>query len=154
VGIYVLEGEYEKGTILFPNSFLERAEIFWKRIGERQVPRVVKVSGKKSVWRTPEGISLGTDLCRLEELNRRPFLLAGFGWDYYGTVTSWSGGRLEKVAPAPCEVRARLVPEERPRDVDWQRWYRQVLGDRRFSSGHPAMQALNPQVYELFLVYR
>lgn len=33
------------------------------------------------------------------------------------------------------------------------KWYRQVLGDKEFSSGHPSMQALNPIVYEVFLDY-
>jgi hypothetical protein len=29
--------------------------------------------------------------------------------------------------------------------------YRQVVGDRVFSSGHPAMQALNPRVYQIIV---
>jgi len=34
------------------------------------------------------------------------------------------------------------------------RFYNQVIGDREFSSGHPAMQALNPFVYEIWLEYQ
>ena len=30
--------------------------------------------------------------------------------------------------------------------------YRQVLGDHVFSSGHPAMQALNPRVYQMIVL--
>ena len=29
-----------------------------------------------------------------------------------------------------------------------------VSGERQFSSGHPAMQALNPAIYEIFVQYR
>jgi len=52
----------------------------------------------------------------------------------------------------PCTIRARLRPEG-VQDAERQISYRQVLGDREFSSGHPAMQTLDPSVYEVWLDY-
>jgi hypothetical protein len=64
---------------------------------------------------------------------------------------SWSGGVLEKLSSEPCELRARLSPGDISGEVALHKWSRQVGGERQFSSGHPAMQALNPAVYELFI---
>jgi len=33
------------------------------------------------------------------------------------------------------------------------REYQAILGDRYFSSGHPAMQKLNPRVYEMIVFF-
>lgn len=87
-------------------------------------------------------------------LNRGPFRLAGFGWDGAGTVTSWEGGHLEEPPGAPCRVRARLSPYHPSDDVELQREYLRVRGDKIFSSGHPSMQLLNPTVRELYISIR
>jgi hypothetical protein len=92
------------------------------------------------------GICLGTTLKQLEQINRKPFRIAGFAFDYSGTVISWSQGALEQELDSPGRVILRLEP---PQDQWQQPDYRSVLGDRSFSSGHPAMQRLNPSVYQL-----
>jgi hypothetical protein len=43
-------------------------------------------SGGACEWKAAHGITLGTSLVQLERLNRHPFTLAGFGWDYGGRV--------------------------------------------------------------------
>jgi hypothetical protein len=92
-------------------------------------------------------IGLATDLRTLERLNARPFVLAGFDWDYEGTVLYWQGGELAPTATERCRLIVRLEPSPgAPRDlVD------QVVGDRDFPSDHPAMRALNPLVYPIIL---
>ena len=150
--IYLGEGFYESGTVLFANSVEDRVEILWKNIQEQRMPKIVRISGARSHWRTTTGLTLGVDLLRIEKLNRRPFRLLGFAWDYSGTVMSWSGGSIGSPPAMPCTIRARLRPEG-VQDAERQISYRQVLGDREFSSGHPAMQALNPSVYEVWLDY-
>ena len=152
--ISVGEGEYERGTVLFAGSPQDRVEVLWKDREAQRAPRRVRIFGATSRWRTPLGVTLGVDLRTLERINRRPFRLAGFAWDFGGTETSWEGGLLESSTSAPCVVGVRLAPALPLDEGEQQRWYRQVLGDRDFSSGHPAMQALQPQIYEVWLDYR
>lgn len=148
--IHLGEGFSEVGTILFGESERDRVEILWKDVRGQREPRSVRIRGQKSHWRTPTGVSLGDDLRRIERLNGRPVRLAGFGWDYSGTQLSWAGGRLEGSPSGSCSIRVRMRPGQ---TNDTQDWYRQVVGDREFSSGHDAMQALNPRVYEVWLAF-
>lgn len=142
------EGFSEVGTILFGESERDRVEILWRDVSGQRGPRSVRIRGQNSNWRTPTGVSLGDDLRRIERLNGRPFRLAGFGWDYSGTQLTWAGGRLEGSSARSCSTRVRMRPDQ---TTDTQGWYRQVIGDREFSSGHDAMQALNPRIYEIWL---
>jgi hypothetical protein len=108
----------------------------------------VWIRGEQSRWRTPTGLTVGLDLRFVERLNRRPFLLAGFGFDA-GTETSWRDGRLAAPEGSACGVRAVFAePHDRAPHS------RQVQGGRQFSSGHPAMQALNPRIEKIWLEYR
>ena len=156
--IYVGEGNTEPGTIVFDASPLDRIEVLWIDPVGRRRPRVLRVRQSAvplptSHWRTPRGLALGIHLKEVERKNRRPFRLAGFGWDYGGTTISWAAGTFDTDQPPTCRTRARLetgelLTEER------QRWDSQVSGDREFSSAHPAMQALDPYVYEIWLDYQ
>lgn len=148
------EGETEPGTELFPSDATRRVDILWKNAQGKRVPKSVRISGETSLWRTVHGISLGTRLKRLERLNRRPFSLAGFGWDYSGTVESWNHGVLEQELHEvndPARVVLRLMPSDE--DSSRRAEYQSVIGDRPFSSGHPAMQKLDPTVYELIWLF-
>jgi hypothetical protein len=90
----------------------------------------------------------------LETLTAGPFRLLGFGTDVSGTVMSWPEGHLVAQDSADCRVRVRLVVPRDNTEDGRSTLFRQLIGEREFSSGHPAMQALNPSVYELFLHYR
>jgi hypothetical protein len=148
---YGAEGDTAEGTILFAKDADASLEISWKDATRRQ-PALIRKLAAKGRWRTSSGIALGTDLKTVEKLNGRPFRLAGMAFDAQGTVLSWSGGRLEAQDSTDCHVGVRLRVESPPSGpaamLD-----RQVTGDREFSSGHPAMQALNPTVYELAIWY-
>jgi hypothetical protein len=146
------EGDLVPATVLFPNQPGRRIEIVWKDRTARQSPRYVLLAHGPTEWRTPQGMTIGTSLRGLERLNGRPFHLAGFGFDGSGAVTSWDGGRLAALAGAACRLRVNVDSLGAARTAG-STWYRQVLGDRVFSSGHPAMQALNPRVSKLLLEY-
>ena len=149
--VYLGEEHYDDGTILFGQDPEDRVEILWKIKSPRRRPAWVRVRGESSRWHTPEGLALGLDLKSIERLNRKPFRLLGFEWDYAGTVMSWSGGRLDQPSrEAPCSARVRLAPSGAagPAVIE-----RQVVGEREFSSGHPAMQTLNPRVYDMWLSF-
>lgn len=139
------EGETTPGTVLYPGDSLRRAEIVWKDTLSRRRPARVILRGTRSKWQVGRGISLGTSLQELERLNGRPFILAGFGWDYAGVVTDWKGGALDSTLagiklyldPGPAQQQSAA--------------YSQVLGDRDYSSDLPAMQQLNPKVGQIFV---
>jgi hypothetical protein len=139
------EGETAPGTVLYPSDSLRRAEILWQDTVARRRPTRVILRGNRSQWQVGPGISLGTSLKELEQLNRRPFTLAGFGWDYAGVVTDWQGGALDSALagvklyldPGPAQYESAL--------------YAQVLGDRDYSSALPPMQQLNPKVTQIFV---
>ena len=151
--VYVGEGNYESGTIVFPDSPKGRIEVLWQDSAKRMLPAAIGVRRDATDWRTVTGITIGTDLKTIERANGRPFRLLGFDWDYQGTVMSWSAGRLSKQDGGACRVRMRL----RPTGDEWsaisRAIARQVSGMAEFSSGHPAMQQINPRVYELWLAF-
>jgi hypothetical protein len=139
------EGETAPGTVIYPADSLRRAEIIWQDTLARRRPARVILQGNQSKWQVSRGISLGTSLQELEQLNGKPFTLAGFGWDYAGVVTDWNGGALDSVL-APVKLYLDPGPaqyESAP--------YSQVLGDRDYSSALPAMQQLSPRVTQIFV---
>jgi hypothetical protein len=147
------EGETEPGTELFPTDRLRRVQILWKDPINRRGLKRVEIEGAKSLWRTSFGISLGTTLKQLEQLNGEPFQLTGFAWDYSGTVMSWSGGKLsQELSEVDHPGRVLLRLDCSPTDYQ-KSTYRLVVGDRTFSSAHPSMQSLNPTVYDLIWLF-
>ncbi|MEO1582814.1 MAG: hypothetical protein AAFR91_13360 [Pseudomonadota bacterium] len=143
------EGSSVPGTVVFEDDPARRLEIVW-RDSERESPKEVRFSGRSSVWATENGVSLGTTLKQLESLNGYPIRLTGFDFDYAGTVVDCGRGRLSYLG-CRDSVRTMIVrfsSELQPAPPE----YRQVVGDRVFSSGHPAMQAVNPTVYQIIVL--
>ncbi len=147
------EGDHSEGTVLFGGDPTAKLEIYWRDGTNKRGPDWVSVRGKQTRWRSPGGITLGTPLRAIEQLNGRPFRLVGFGSDVQGTVMSWSGGKLEAQNTSGCRVRMRLGPDWDNTDPKLRALMSQLRGASEFSSGHPAMQGLNPTVNELLLQY-
>ena len=148
------EGFSEPGTAVFPDDAARRIEIAWTD-SSRSAPKEVRITGEASSWRTSEGISLGSTLKEIERINGYPFRLAGFAFDYGGTITGCGRGRLAMLGcndgsgvRLERQVVLRLSPGNEARALPE---YGQVIGDREFSSGHPAMQALDPSVYQMIV---
>ena len=142
------EGETTPGTVLFPTDSLRRLEVHWADTVARRRPSRLVLRGAGSRWRLPGGISLGTRLRDLERRNGRAFTLAGFGWDYGGAIVDWAGGDLANVLPG-----VMLYLDPGPGQYETQA-YRDVLGDRDYASDTPAMQALNPGVYQIYIDFQ
>jgi hypothetical protein len=154
-GIYLGEGFAEAGTVLFPEQPEDRLEIVWRDKDQKRSPAWIRIRGTRSNWRTPQGLSLGSDLRTIERVNRRPFRILSFDVDNAGTVLSWSGGLLERKSPAGCTIVARVMPKPYfDPGAPALHWYQELIGVDAFSSGHPAAQALNPTIYELRLAYQ
>jgi hypothetical protein len=147
--IPVGEGVSQPGTTVFAGT-PDHLEVFWNERGGRRTVTSVIVRVPASTWSSTAGIRIGVDLREIERLNGGPFRLMGLGWDYEGTTMSWSEGALAGGDTARCRLRLRLRPDrpdERPE------FYQQVTGTREFGSDHPAMQELNPRVYEMWLEF-
>jgi len=138
------EGDLASGTVLFPADSLRRVHILWKDGEARRFPDVAILRGYRSVWSFPESVSLGTRLSDLERRNGRPFRLLGFGWGMEGFVTSWGGGYLDSGLSG--RVKLYLAPDSAGRSTPD---YAQAQGEQEFDSNSPAMQRLNPAVYQI-----
>lgn len=143
--VWLPEGAFTIGTVLYPDDRRRRLEIVWSDTAARARPTHLRVTNDSSAWQVMPGIGIGTPLADLERLNGKGFTLLGFGWDYAGTVSSWQGGRLERLLGEV--VLLRLAPAPNPPAA----LARQVRGDVAYPSAHPAMQALGPRVYEILV---
>jgi len=142
--VQIGEGETLPGTVLFPDDSSRQLMILWSDTVRRRLPSRLIVRGRSSRWSLHPGISLGTTLERLEQLNGRPFTLAGFGWDYSGAVTDWRGGRLA-LSGRHANVYLSPLPSMFSSPA-----YSLVLGDKSYASDLPAMHELRPAVYQIF----
>lgn len=151
-------GETEENTVLFPRDPLRRIFIVWKDPARKSHPAnisIVSPIARKSAWSTVHGISLGTSLKQLQDLNKKPFSLWGLAVDDPGTVISWGNGALGQElgeAPSPERVVLRLSVLE-PASQSQPPQYLSVLGSG-FSSDHPLAQTLRLTVYEIEWIFR
>jgi len=137
--IHLTEDFSSAGIIGYPDDPERRFEVAWGDPGEGHGRRVY-LRGTASRWHTAEGITLGTTLRQLETLNGGwPFRLMGFEWDQAGTIVSWGRGTLAHLGSVWISLEHRFDGNPDPA-------YFQLSGAREFSSGHPAMQRLNPTV--------
>jgi hypothetical protein len=146
------EGETSPGTILFARDPGRRIEILWTDNERRMLPKQAQVLGSgKSRWETTAGISLGTSLKELEQLNGKSFRLFGFDVDYEGTVRSWDGGNLAKNL-GDSGVTIRLKPSKKTKATADE--LATIVGYTEFHSDEPVMQKANPEIYEIIWVFR
>src|SRR5437868_3186400 len=117
-------GQLSQGTILFPGDSLRRVGIVWEDSIQRRIPARVVLRGERSLWKLPGEVTLGMDLEELEQRNRRPFTLSGFGWSYEGAVISWSGGSLDTTLTSDVKIYVRPAAAGRSRPE-----YARVQGD-------------------------
>lgn len=143
------EGETAPGTVIYPNDEKRKIEIVWKDQESKKFPDFVQLTGDKSLWKTKEGISLGTSLKRLEKINGKSFTLLGFDWDYGGTVYSWRKGKLAKpFGNQDHKVVVRLGYQNAEK---LGKYIDKVIGDIEFSSKNKAMQRINPTIYQIIV---
>lgn len=86
-----------------------------------------------SPWHS-QGIGIGTNLKTIQAINKKPFVMAGFGWQYGGTILSWEGGnlkdkKLDIIFESPSQNQAK-----------------EIAGATDYFSSHEALQTLNPKV--------
>ncbi len=154
--IDVGEGQTQVGTILFPQQNAKVLTLLWTDETRTHVAQV-RINTEGTNWRTNRGITIGTPLRAIEKLNGRPVNLAGFGWDYSGTILDCDGGALKELGvQTPTGIHGRTLLIRVAPQAKWQGSpeYRMVLGDRSFQSNHAAMRKLNPTVYTMIVDLR
>lgn len=83
------EGMTMPGYVLFPGTTDELVI----ELGEDKQPQRARFSNPRSGWKHgTTGLTIGSTLHELVEMNGAPFEFLGFGWDYGGTVSDWQGG--------------------------------------------------------------
>ena len=144
--IYLGEGESVDGTVLFAGDPLRRLEITWDDPIRKSRIESIRVSEPSVAWQTQSGLAVGTDLRAVETTNLKPFLMHGYAWDYAGTVADWQEGFLDQAVGEGCRMIVRFGAEDDPRTGALE-------GEDTFSSQNPVIQAINPKIREIVLMY-
>jgi hypothetical protein len=144
--IPIAGGNFEAGTVIFPDSPEKRLFIQWAYPNKR-VHSVI-VEGTR--WRTPAGIAIGTRIQDIVRANGAPFKFAGFGWEYGGYVMSWNQGLLERDHVLGDGVFLYLAPQPPYLPSD----YEALQGDKEFSSDMPEASKLNLRVRAMTILMR
>jgi hypothetical protein len=144
ISINAGEGFFMPGTVVKGGSDVE-IQVIWL---DEALDTPVEISAVGSDLRTQDGIGIGTTLVELEEIIG-PFEMTGFAWDYEGTIFL-DGTSLE-------EYDGNLYIRLKPDPVSTESYgdaYSSLMGDRDYSSTDPDMRLLNPEIYEITLIFR
>jgi hypothetical protein len=145
------EGMSQHGTIVFANDPEKRLEILWKDEVNHREPSMIRVSGSSSLWKLPQGITLGTSLKELQAKNSMPFKLFGFYWDNGGTITSWENGNLKSYISPKYQIYLALALPGNPalssKEQD------SITGDQQLFSSNPTLRKLNPKVVSIVVSF-
>jgi len=106
----------------------------------------LEVRNLRTVWKTREGIGVGTSWSELRQ-KLGNFKLYGLAWDYGGTIlldssrlSRYQGKLILRVDAAPN------ASKKYPND------YRAVLGDSAFSSSNPHWKPLGMRVSQMIVL--
>lgn len=142
------------GTVVRLDDGDARIEVAWRDAADRRAARWARIHAPRERWETAQGLRLGNDLRSVERANGWPFRLSGFSQEggLGGAVLSWGRGRLGRdTLDTVCSE--RIVFQHRYDGSAPAEALRQVDRLREVSSGHPAMQAINPTLVAVVLVY-
>ncbi len=139
------DAEDLRASVLFPRDAARKVEIIWTDRKARRRPYMVTFGPG---WRTADGIAVGATLEAVELINGGAFTLAGFDWDYGGTVTDWNGGALAR-RKGGCRLVVRFEPARGAPAAAANA----VSGDGDFSSRDVNMRAVTPKVYQIAIMY-
>jgi hypothetical protein len=136
------EGLTLPGLTVFADQADKTMSVYLSESEPKRVSHV-QINGDSSVWKTAQGLGLGTTLAELETLNGRPFELMGLYWDYGGHVTNWKGGALEGMTLQLNSAATDLSEEEMTA----------ISGDKTVTSDLPALRKANPRVSQITVIF-
>lgn len=137
--VFLSEGLYEEGVVLYPGDPKKKVELFWSFSPETGKVLLFKILNTQNpedgtVWKTESGITLGTSMKEVEKINGAPFTFYGFEWDYGGFVLDWGSGKL------PQSLKFRFNPTEAIDDIG------EVLGEVQLRSNAKKVREMKPKV--------
>lgn len=153
------EGMETNATVIYPNDPARQLTVYWWDEDKRARPASVSVQADYAadpdgndpwktevLWRTAEGLGIGSTVAEAQAANGKPFKISGFGWDYGGYAVGWEGGALDAANRDGCNLLMRFSPqgEETPDGA---------LGDVELMSDAPEVAASNARVVEFSVSY-
>lgn len=138
--IAVAEDSEREGVILFPGTNKE-VEIIWQTATSEGTPAFVRISKDSTVWKTEDGITIGSTLEALEKVNGTPFQFYGFEWDYSGLVTDWKDGKFDRYFVVA------LVPQ------DFNAINPDMMGEVQLSSDDDKVRAVRAKVGSMVITF-
>ncbi len=139
--IPIAEGDTQEGGVLYPGTRNE-LEIIWESEASEGTPAFVRIGRDSTEWRTRDGITIGTTLEKLEDLNGKPFTFYGFEWDYGGLITDWNDGNLSS------NLIIALIPQ------NFDKLSNDLLGEVQLSSDDPRVRALQAKVGSIVVTFQ
>ena len=141
----------QETTVVFPDDASRRLFVTWSDVENGTGPGGVRISDPESQWQNTDGLSVGDTLLSVEQANGWPFRLNTLTFEGGGRVRNWGEGRLTDLESELPECRMVIgfgIRSDGPLD---SLLVRQVssplireLSPRGLSSGHLALQELNP----------
>lgn len=136
-------------TTLWDNDPDRRVTVFWGPNGS--IYKMTVAGRPPTVWKTREGITLGTTLKELEQLNGKPFTFYAFSGKRWGEVQSWGeGGKLAKSLPGVVLALSMSVPGYSGLSGEQKE---ALETDGKLRSDDPMVQSLNPVVERIELKF-
>jgi len=135
------EGLQEEGVVLFAGTN-DEAEIIWDIEAANGHPAFVRISQENTQWQTKSGVTIGTPLWKLEQINGEPFALNGFEWGLAGLVTDWNRGNLNK------HLIVVLIP------TNFEGLDEELMGDIKLFSNDLRLRPLELKVGSIAVTFR
>ena len=132
--IYIGEGFSWDGLLVFPGTPNE-LQIAWDPEAESSLPAIIRVEQTGTEWQTDQGITIGTTLAELIDINEAPLNFLGFDWDYGGAVSNYNDGNIDN------NLYIRMYPEGQVDDS--------LLGDQEISTAETEVPAERIKVVRL-----
>ncbi len=132
--IYIGEGFFWPGVKVYPDTKNE-LQIAWDTEADTDLPTLLRVQSPGTDWKTNQGITIGTTLEELIDINGGHFQFLGFGWDYGGKVSNLENGNISNNLFITLEEVTGTTTE--------------LLGDQEISTDNPVVQPKNIQVVTL-----
>ena len=140
------EGESNVGTKIYHNT-PDELEVLWKDNKFQKIDRII-IRRKGTLWKTIDGITIGTSMSDVVKINGEEITILGFEWDYAGTLVSWNNGKLEKTYT--IGEKYAMSFESMPEKV---KNYESVLGDKEFRSDNKIIKSMNLKVASIAVIF-
>lgn len=136
-------------TLLYKDQ-PDMAIIYWSDTAAIKNPIQVRIVGNGNNWRTRNGISIGTKLMELIQINEKDFYFLGFDDSKYegaynGLVADWNGGKVNN------STGVVLVPSMMSESMNSTSSFNKL---QKYPTNHPNAPSLGLSVGEMRFTFR